>query len=67
MKKVNSVVIYLNEELNIVHNDIKLKNILYKYLDKKKEIIDIKLCDLVLICINKKNIITKKIEGISIY
>ena len=67
MKKVNSVVIYLNEELNIVHNDIKLKNILYKYLDKKKEIIDIKLCDLVLICINKKNIITKKIEGIPIY
>ena len=67
MKKVNSVVIYLNEILNIVHNDIKLKNILYKYLDKKKEIIDIKLCDLVLICINKKNIITKKIEGIPIY
>ena len=67
MKIINNVVKYLYEELNILHNDIKPENILFKYLDKDKEIIEIKLCDFGLVCPNQKNLITNKIEGTPIY
>ena len=67
MKIINNVVKYLYEELNIFHNDIKPENILYKYLDNKKEIIEIKLCDFGLVCENQKNLITNKIEGTPVY
>ena len=67
MKIINIVVKYLNDELNILHNDIKPENILYKYLDREKDIIEIKLCDFGLVCLNQKNLITNKIEGTPIY
>ena len=67
MKIINIVVRYLYEELNILHNDIKPENILYKFLDNDKEIIEIKLCDFGLVCPSQNNLITNKIEGTAIY
>ena len=67
MKIINKVVKYLIDELNILYKDIKPENILYKFLDKKKEIIEIKLCDFGLAIPSESNLITNKIEETEIY